>query len=157
MSRVISRDRIFLFFKISGTLPSLILLAKPSIIAVLPTPGSPTNTGLFLVRRDKILITRSISRSRPMTGSIFLLVFLSVKFVVNSSRPEIFCLAFFGVRNGSGGVMGLSDSVISSICDIKSDISSILGKRLVLAKIFSISPITVFLGTLNFLTIVSIS
>ncbi|GIU92102.1 MAG: hypothetical protein KatS3mg011_1008 [Acidimicrobiia bacterium] len=38
-------------------------------MAVLPTPGSPTSTGLFLVRRDRICMTRSISRVRPITGS----------------------------------------------------------------------------------------
>ena len=45
--------------------------ARPSTMAVLPTPGSPMSTGLFLVRRDSTCITRSISRSRPMTGSSF--------------------------------------------------------------------------------------
>ena len=30
----------------------MIRLAKPSTMAVLPTPGSPIRTGLFLVRRD---------------------------------------------------------------------------------------------------------
>jgi len=29
-------------------------LGKPSTIAVLPTPGSPISTGLFLVRRQRI-------------------------------------------------------------------------------------------------------
>ena len=38
-------------------------------MAVLPTPGSPMSAGLFLVRRDRIWMTRSISFSRPMTGS----------------------------------------------------------------------------------------
>ena len=38
-------------------------------MAVLPTPGSPISTGLFFVRRDRIWITRSISRLRPMVGS----------------------------------------------------------------------------------------
>ena len=38
-------------------------------MAVLPTPGSPISTGLFLVRRESTCMTRSISRSRPMTGS----------------------------------------------------------------------------------------
>ena len=37
--------------------------------AVLPTPGSPISTGLFLVRRDSTWTTRRISVSRPMTGS----------------------------------------------------------------------------------------
>ena len=45
--------------------------ARPSTIAVLPTPGSPMSTGLFLVRRDSTWMTRRISSSRPMTGSIF--------------------------------------------------------------------------------------
>ena len=43
--------------------------ASPSTTAVLPTPGSPISTGLFLVRRLSTCITRSISFSRPMTGS----------------------------------------------------------------------------------------
>ena len=38
-------------------------------MAVLPTPASPSSTGLFLVRRDRICTTRSISLSRPITGS----------------------------------------------------------------------------------------
>ena len=38
-------------------------------MAVLPTPASPISTGLFLVRRERICITRRISLSRPMTGS----------------------------------------------------------------------------------------
>ena len=38
-------------------------------MVVLPTPGSPIRTGLFLVRRDSTCMTRSISFSRPMTGS----------------------------------------------------------------------------------------
>ena len=42
---------------------------RPSTTAVLPTPGSPISTGLFLVRRDSTCMTRSISFSRPMTGS----------------------------------------------------------------------------------------
>ncbi len=56
-------------FKPSGTSLLVILRANPSAIAVLPTPGSPIKTGLFLVRRDRISITRRISSSRPMTGS----------------------------------------------------------------------------------------
>ena len=35
----------------------------------LPTPGSPMSTGLFLRRRERICTMRSISFSRPMTGS----------------------------------------------------------------------------------------
>ena len=38
-------------------------------MAVLPTPGSPISTGLFLVRRASTWMVRRISSSRPMTGS----------------------------------------------------------------------------------------
>ncbi len=53
----------------SGTSPSTIRWARPSTTAVLPTPGSPISTGLFLVRRDSTWTTRRISASRPITGS----------------------------------------------------------------------------------------
>ena len=55
--------------RFSGTSPSLIRCARPSAIAVLPTPASPMITGLFLVRRLRICSTRRISVSRPITGS----------------------------------------------------------------------------------------
>ena len=54
---------------VSGTSPLTIFWARPSTTAVLPTPGAPTSTGLFLVRRDSTCMTRSISFSRPITGS----------------------------------------------------------------------------------------
>ena len=38
-------------------------------MAVLPVPGSPISTGLFLVRRESTWMTRRISSSRPITGS----------------------------------------------------------------------------------------
>jgi hypothetical protein len=38
---------------------------QPSTIAVLPTPGSPMSTGLFLVRRDRTWMTRRISSRVP--------------------------------------------------------------------------------------------
>ena len=53
----------------SGTSPRTMRWASPSAIAVLPTPGSPISTGLFLVRRLRTWITRRISSSRPITGS----------------------------------------------------------------------------------------
>ena len=60
-----------LFFNDSGTSPETIRRANPSTMAVLPTPGSPIRTGLFFVRRDNTCMTRRISLSRPITGSIF--------------------------------------------------------------------------------------
>ena len=53
----------------AGTSPSTMRWARPSATAVLPTPGSPIRTGLFLVRRDRIWMARRISSSRPITGS----------------------------------------------------------------------------------------
>ena len=67
MSRAMTRFP----FSPSGTSPSTMRVARPSTMAVLPTPGSPMRTGLFLVRRDSTWMTRRISSSRPMTGSIF--------------------------------------------------------------------------------------
>ena len=43
--------------------------ASPSAIAVLPTPASPTNTGLFLRRRQRTSIVRCSSSARPISGS----------------------------------------------------------------------------------------
>ncbi len=56
----------------SGMSPVIILWAKPSAIAVLPTPASPIKTGLFFVLLDRTCINLLISPSRPMTGSSFL-------------------------------------------------------------------------------------
>jgi hypothetical protein len=54
----------------SGTSPSTIFFAKPSAMAVLPTPASPTSSGLFLRRRHRICAVRSTSAARPISGSI---------------------------------------------------------------------------------------
>ena len=70
-SAPISRANSFLSFKPSGTSPFTIRCARPSTTAVLPTPGSPISTGLFLVLRERIRTTFRISSSRPITGSIF--------------------------------------------------------------------------------------
>ena len=67
----ISSANSFLSFKPSGTSPFTIRCASPSTTAVLPTPGSPISTGLFLVLRERIRTTFRISSSRPITGSSF--------------------------------------------------------------------------------------
>ena len=72
-----------LSFSVSGTSPFTIACAKPSTTAVFPTPGSPINTGLFFVRRDNTCMTRSISFSRPITGSNFDSRAAAVKFRPN--------------------------------------------------------------------------
>ena len=53
----------------SGTSPASMRWARPSTMAVFPTPGSPINTGLFFLRRERISMTVSISCARPITGS----------------------------------------------------------------------------------------
>jgi molecular chaperone DnaK (HSP70) len=64
-----SRERRRRSFNVSGTSPLTMRCARPSTIAVLPTPGSPISTGLFFVRRERTSIVRRISSSRPITGS----------------------------------------------------------------------------------------
>ena len=54
-----------LFFRPSGTSPRTMRWARPSTMAVLPTPGSPMRTGLFLVRRERTWITRRIFLVTP--------------------------------------------------------------------------------------------
>ena len=49
-----SRIMTCLFFNSSGTSPLIIFCARPSTIAVFPTPASPRSTGLFLVRLESI-------------------------------------------------------------------------------------------------------
>ncbi len=77
-----SRLKMVLSFSPSGTSPLVMRWARPSTIAVLPTPGSPMSTGLFLDLRDRIWMTLRISASRPMTGSS-----LSAWAAATRSRP----------------------------------------------------------------------
>ncbi len=65
-----SSEKIVASSSTSGTSPSTMRLASPSAIAVLPTPASPTYSGLFLRRRHSTWIVRSISSPRPTSGSI---------------------------------------------------------------------------------------
>ena len=78
-----------LSISVSGTSPETIRWARPSAIAVLPTPGSPMSAGLFFVRRDRIWMTRSISFSRPMTGSRLPARAASVRLMPSWSRVGV--------------------------------------------------------------------
>src|SRR5471032_1340606 len=69
-SAPMSSENTTAFARISGTSPWVMRQARPSAMAVLPTPASPTSSGLFLRRRHRIWITRSTSSSRPISGSI---------------------------------------------------------------------------------------
>mmetsp|Transcript_31395 Transcript_31395/g.67770 ORF Transcript_31395/g.67770 Transcript_31395/m.67770 type:complete len:217 (+) Transcript_31395:1634-2284(+) len=71
---------------VSGTSPPAIIWAKPSAMAVLPTPGSPMRQGLFFVLLPKICVTRWISFARPTTGSSLPSCACLVRLVPYSSR-----------------------------------------------------------------------
>ena len=77
-----SSAKTILSFSPSGTSPRTMRCARPSTMAVLPTPGSPISTGLFLVLRERMRIARRISSSRPITGSS-----LPSRAIFTRSRP----------------------------------------------------------------------
>ena len=79
-SRVMTR----LLYKIRETFFWTMRKANPSAMALLPTPGSPMSRGLFFLRRLSICDTRSISFSRPTTGSSLSCSANSVR-----SRPKL--------------------------------------------------------------------
>ena len=81
---------ISLFLIAAGTSPLTIAWAKPSTTAVFPTPASPTKTGLFFVRRDKISAVSWISLFLPITGSSLPSRASCVKFRPNFSRMPSF-------------------------------------------------------------------
>ena len=112
-SAPMSSVRTRLFIKDSGTLPSVICCARPSAMAVLPTPGSPISAGLFFVRRLRIWMTRSISISRPMTGSSWVRRARSVRSRPNWSSRGVFD-GFFGAGSASSTVESLSRRSISA-------------------------------------------
>jgi len=89
INAAISSDNTRLSFNPSGTSPLTMRCAKPSTMAVLPTPGSPISTGLFLVRRCSTCMVRRISSSRPITGSSLpssARLFRSSVYLSNASR-----------------------------------------------------------------------
>ena len=102
----------------SGTSPSMILRASPSAIAVLPTPGSPTYSGLFFDRRHRICTVRSTSGIRPISGSTLPVRAFSLRSTVNCLRAlsflPSFSVAFSSVpvtSRGSSAVVALADAV----------------------------------------------
>ena len=72
----------------------IIRKANPSAIADFPTPGSPISSGLFFFRRLNIWETRSISFSRPTTGSNFPSSAISVKSLPKLSRTGVLDFLF---------------------------------------------------------------
>ena len=84
-----SSERMRLSARNGGTSPSEMRCARPSTMAVLPTPGSPISTGLFFVRRQRIWITRSTSPSRPTSGSSEPSEAACVRSRLNSASSEV--------------------------------------------------------------------
>src|SRR3954463_3062098 len=82
--------------RLSGTSPSWMRRASPSAMAGLPTPASPISTALFLRRRARISTVCSISRARPITGSMRPAAASAVRSRPNSSSPPDFadCLVW---------------------------------------------------------------
>ena len=85
-SRVTTR----LLNKMRDTFFWMMRKANPSAMADFPTPGSPISNGLFFLRRLKIWETRSISFSRPTTGSNFPSSAISVKSLPKLSKTGVF-------------------------------------------------------------------
>merc|ERR1719329_1368298 len=85
-SKPISSVIIRLESRVSGTSLAAIFCARPSAMADLPTPGSPIKHGLFLVRRPRICVTRTISFARPMHGSSLPSSAFLVRSLPNSSK-----------------------------------------------------------------------
>ena len=106
----ISKDITLLSFNVSGISLFTIDSAKPSAIAVLPTPGSPISTGLFFVRRLNTSTTRVISCSRPITGSKRPSLATFVKSRANESSVGVpslccFCGSFFFASSGFPSIL----------------------------------------------------
>jgi len=106
---------ILLFCIAKGTFHSAILRASHSTTAVLPTQGSPTRQGLFLVFLFRIDISLSISESLPIILSIFHFFASSVRSVQKKSIAGV-CLSFFhscGLFTAKG-LFSNSDHMFSS-------------------------------------------
>jgi hypothetical protein len=93
-------------WRVSGTSPFTMRCARPSAMAVLPTPGSPMSAGLFFVRRLRIWMTRSISFSRPMTGSSCCALAIAVRFTPSWSSVGVLELADLPPADAVSAVAG---------------------------------------------------
>ena len=106
-----SRVMIRLSARASGTRPSTMRCASPSTTAVLPTPASPIRQGLFLERLERICNSRSVSCSRPMTGSSRPCRASSV-----SSRPKRSSITLRVCRWAFPTTLGICRSLFCSHC-----------------------------------------
>lgn len=126
----ISIETTRLFCIANGTLPNAIRRARPSTTAVFPTPGSPTRQGLFLVFLLRILISRSISISRPIIGSIFPFRALAVRSVPKKSSAGVFESLF------SWGLL-----LVNGLCAVFEPLLFVFACHMLSSSIFTISSI----------------
>src|SRR4030042_18028 len=110
-SAPMSRAMTLRFFREWGTSSAAIFCASPSAIAVLPTPASPTMTGLFLVRRGWVLLAGLVFPPPPecLQGG--------VDFFLRDSRPVEYLggLAFVLADHRDEQVLGADKLVLESL------------------------------------------
>ena len=123
----ISSERIRLPNSIRDTLRCTIRCERPSTMADLPTPGSPIRIGLFFLRRVSICARRSISFSRPTTGSSFPSCAACVISVLKLSRTGVLLPDFAAVAVLD--VLDFPESDCGSEDDSSSSSSSSLSVR----------------------------
>ena len=104
-----------LLFRFSGTSPSTIFWAMPSEIAVLPTPGSPTRIGLFLVLLLNICRTLRISSSLPITGSSLPCAALSLRLTAKRLRFSNLFSAIFSILHQLKSLLGVTKPIMKPI------------------------------------------
>ena len=111
-----------LLSSVSGTSPLTIRWARPSTIAVLPTPGSPMSAGLFFVRRDRIWMTRSISFSRPMTGSSLPARAASVRLIPSWSTVGVLLARFVSWAGPAGRALREdADHLVADLVEVDAE------------------------------------
>ena len=121
-SEPMSSVRTRLFSSVSGTSPATIRWARPSAMAVLPTPGSPISAGLFFVRRDRIWMTRSISFSRPMTGSSLPARAASVRLMPSWSTVGVLLARFVSWRGaGRRALRQDADDLVADLVEVDAE------------------------------------
>ena len=106
-------------------------------MAVLPTPGSPISTGLFLVLLESILTVLLISSSLPITGS-------SLCFLANSTRFVPYLARASYVPSGS---------CVSTLWLPLTSWSTFIKLFLLTPYLFKISLVAPFLSTSNIASI----
>jgi len=102
ISEPISSEYTWFPARFSGTSPFTIRWARPSTIAVLPTPASPIIMGLFFRLREIICKILRISSVRPIIGSISPFSICWFRFLPNWSSADkspVFLSIFLVFRN----------------------------------------------------------